>query len=246
MIIDTHTHINGGIYSPGEYLSILDEYDVSKVWISSVEGITAHGKYRESNKFLYNFCKDHEDRLVGFCSVNPNCGTEVIDELKKCKEVYGFPGLKLHPWLQGFPVSSSIMDDITEACIRNDMPIIFHDGTPPYSSTLQIAGLAERYPEAKIILGHSGLIEMYDDAISAARRLKNIYLSVCGPSIYQLGKIVSSVPDDRIMFGSDFGFSNSVNGLKYRLDMWNYVEMEDSLRKKLFYSNAVSFMGGLK
>ena len=246
MIIDTHTHINEGIYSTGEYLSVLDTYSVSKVWISSVGGITAHGKYRESNEFLYRFCKGHEDRLIGFCSVNPNCGMEVIDELKKCKEVYGFFGLKLHPWLQGFPVPSRIMDLITEECIRNGMPMIFHDGTPPYSSTLQIANLAERYPDAIIILGHSGLIEMYDDAISAARRLKNIYLSVCGPSICQLQKIVSSVPDDRVMFGSDFGFSKSINGLKYRLDMWNYVDMEESLRNKLFYLNAEALMGGLK
>jgi hypothetical protein len=59
----------------------------------------------------------------------------------------------------------------------------------------------ERYPESKIILGHSGLTEMYDSAIKAANKLKNIYLCLCAPR-FPLQKIIDSVSPDRILFGS--------------------------------------------
>ena len=250
MIIDTHTHMNDGFSRVGndqglskeETLEAMDENNVSQIWTSPVNGLYANGDYEECNKSLYNFCKGNEDRLVGFFTVNPNYGSKTLGEIRRCVEDYGFKGLKLHPWLQAFPITMKAMDMITEECIKYDVPIIFHDGTPPYASTLQIANLAERYPEAKIILGHSGLIEMYDNAISAANRQKNVYLCLCGPSISQLQKIVDNVSSDKIMFGSDFGFGRSTASLVYRLDMWNYVKMDDATREKLFYRNAIELI----
>jgi len=247
MIIDTHTHMSDGMFRAGDppglsrekILKAMDENQVSRIWVSPASGLYANGEYEACNKSLYHFCRGFEDRLTGFFTVNPNYGKRTLDEVKRCVEDYGFKGLKLHPWLQSFPISLAAVNDITEMCIRYNIPILFHDGTPPYASTLQVANLAERYPEAAIILGHSGLIEMYDNAITAANRLKNIYLCLCGPSIFQLQKIVDNVSSDKIMFGSDFGFSSSKACLIYRLDMWNYVNMSDEKRKKLFYINAL-------
>jgi predicted TIM-barrel fold metal-dependent hydrolase len=250
MIIDTHTHMSDGMfrvgdqpgYSTEETLKAMDDNGVTCAWISPASGLYANGEYPVCNDSLYNFCKGYEDRLVGFFTVNPNYGKKVVDEIKRCVEDYHFKGLKLHPWLQSFPIFHSVMDAITEACIGYGIPILFHDGTPPYASTLQIANLAERYPEVQIILGHSGLIEMYDNAISAANRLSNIILCLCGPSIFQLQKIIDNVSNDKIMFGSDFGFGKSTAGLVYRLDMWNYVKMDEETREKLFCKNALRLL----
>lgn len=247
MIIDTHTHMADGKFRVGdlpglsreETLKTMDENGISSIWVSPASGLYANGEYPASNDALYSFCKGYEDRLVGFFTVNPNYGSAAVNEVKRCVEDYGLKGLKLHSWLQSFPISLPVMNDITEACIRYEIPILFHDGTPPYASTLQVANLAERYPEATIILGHSGLIEMYDNAITAANRLKNIYLCLCGPSIFQLQKIIDNVSSRKIMFGSDFGFGSSTAGLSYRLDMWNHVNMDEETRENLFYKNAL-------
>lgn len=247
MIIDTHTHMSDGLFRVGdppglsreEILKAMDENNLSRIWVSPASGLYANGEYEACNKSLYNFCRGFEERLTGFFTVNPNYGKKTLDEVKRCVEDYGFKGLKLHSWLQSFPISLNAVNDITEACIGYGIPMLFHDGTPPYASTLQVANLAERYPEATIILGHSGLIEMYDNAISAANRLKNIYLCLSGPSIFHLQKIVDSVSSDKFMFGSDFGFGSSTAGLVYRLDMWNYVNIGDEIRRKLFYENAL-------
>jgi predicted TIM-barrel fold metal-dependent hydrolase len=79
---------------------------------------------------------------------------------------------------------------------------------------------------------------MYDNAISAANKYRNLYLCLCGPSISHLQKIVDGVDSDRILFGTDFGFTMSFASLIYRLDMWNYVSMGHVVKEKLFYRNA--------
>ena len=97
------------------------------------------------------------------------------------------------------------VDRVIEACVEHNLPILFHDGTPPYSDSLQIANLAERFPQAKIILGHAGLYDGYRSAIAAAKRHKNIYLCVCGPAIADTRAMIAALGPERIMYGSDGG-----------------------------------------
>lgn len=245
--IDTHVHIadasfrqgDAPITDPAWMLEKMDQYGVEASWISPVGGLYPTGEFFESNRHLYQFCSYAPKRFIGFCVVNPSYGKgPIVDEIKRCVEQYGVRGLKLHPWMQAFPISLPTVNDITEACIRYSLPMLFHDGTPPYATTLAAANLAQRYPEATIILGHSGLIETYGNAIAAARRLPNVWLSLCGPSISQLQKIVDEADHERIMFGTDFGFGTNDSTLRYRTDMWRYVRMDDDTRAKLYFRNA--------
>ena len=101
MIIDTHTHIadpcprdNAGELKRDCYIRLLDEYGVSKVWISAVAGLYATGDYQSSNRYMYEFTKGHEDRFVPFFTVNPNYGETVLDEIKRCVFEYDMRGMK--------------------------------------------------------------------------------------------------------------------------------------------------------
>ena len=249
MIIDTHTHLtdpsrrdNAMRYTKEEYFGVLDEHGVDLVWTSAVAGLYATGDYPASNRFMYEFFKGEEKRIVPFFTVNPNYGDTVLEEIKRCVEEYNFRGLKLHPWLQSFHISMPIVDRIIEQCIRYNIPLIFHDGTPPYSSTLQIANLAERYPEAIVILGHAGLCESYAEAIRAAKRLENIYLCLCGPSISQLQIIVDNVDPSRLLFGTDYTGPPNHAALRYRIEMWKYINISAETRDKVFFKNALALL----
>ncbi len=250
-LIDTHTHMADGAfrspnevgYDPIEYIDELDKYGISRVWISPVSALYAVGEFKQANKGLYDFTRHAPERFEGFCSVNPNYSdVRCLEEIRRCAEVYGFRGLKFHPWLQGFPMSLQRMDLIAELSVELGMVMIFHDGTPPYSSTLQVANLAERHPDAKVILGHAGIIEMYNDAIRAAKRYPNLYLSMCGPSISHLQRIVDNVPPEKLMFGTDFGFSRSSAALAYRVKMWDYVRMNEETRDQIYNKTALSLL----
>ena len=225
-----------------EFIGILDFYGVDRAWVSPVAGLYATGDYPASNRFIYEYSRGYENRIVPFFTVNPNYGVRVLEEIKRCAEDLGLRGMKFHPWLQAFPVTMPMMDRIVEECIRYRLPILFHDGTPPYSSTLQIANLAERYPEATIILGHAGNVEAYSDAILAAQRLNNVYLCLSGPSISQLQAIVDRVDSSKLLFGTDFGFSRNPAALRYRKEMWNYVKIDPEARDRVFYKNALELL----
>lgn len=245
--IDTHVHIADHCFRQGSspvtdpfwMLDKMDQYDVEASWISPVSGLYPTDEFLNANKNLHSFCKVSPERLKGFITVNPSYSKEIIlDEIKRSVEEFGFRGVKLHPWMQAFPMSTPTINDIAEACIRYKLPMLFHDGTPPYATSFAVANLAQRYPEATVILGHSGLIETYSNAIAACNRLPNIWLCACGPSISHLQKIVNEADCNRILFGTDFGFGLSTDSLRYRTEMWQYVEMEEHVREKIYYGNA--------
>lgn len=243
MIVDTHVHMYDGGWppqSPGglstaEMLDVMDRYGISRVWISPVTGLVKD--FREGNDSLYRFTRPCPERFGMFCTVNPNYGDEAVAEIKRCKETLGCKGIKLHPWLQAFSTSYPIALKVIEECAKLDLPVLFHDGTPPYCDSLQVAWLAEACPDARVILGHAGLMDFYRNAISAAKRLPNIYLCLCGPSIGDVRQILREVDNDRLLFGSDFGGKSTriLDDFKGILD--NALENYDQ-KRKIYFENA--------
>ncbi|MDD5679517.1 MAG: hypothetical protein PHW60_16230 [Kiritimatiellae bacterium] len=72
-----------------------------------------------------------------------------------------------HPWLQAFSMTYPNVVPVLSKAGELGMPVLFHDGTPPYSAPLQIAYAAEQGPQTTIILGHSGLDDLRDEATLA-------------------------------------------------------------------------------
>jgi uncharacterized protein len=247
VMIDTHVHLYDGGWPPGslpglsgeEMLEAMDQYGITQAWISSVSGLVRD--FKGNNDKLYQFTRLAPERFALFCTVNPNFPEYSVDEIKRCSEILGCKGLKLHPWLQSFSTTFKIVGDIVETCIQYDLPILFHDGTPPYSDSLQVAWLAEKYPEAKIILGHSGLLDSWRSAASAARRFNNLYLCLCGPAIGDVEYLIDHVDNSRLLFGSDFGGSS----LRILQDFLGIIEMavkDENLKRRILYENAASLL----
>ena len=107
-----------------------------------------------------------------------------------------------------------------------NVPVLFHDGTPCYSLPSQIALLARRHPATSIILGHCGLFEHWREAIAAMRYAENLWGCLCGPQSAALSEILQRCDRQRLLWGSDFGFTlNDVIG--YRLDLLKLLRLTD-------------------
>ena len=248
MIIDTHTHMADGGWPPGstraftaeQMINAMDRFDVEKIWIFTETGLVRD--CIENNTKLHDFVKYAPKRFIPFLTVNANYHEQVPDEIRRCVEDLGFRGIKLHPWLQGFSLTSAIVFRMIEESIKYKIPVIVHDGTPPYCDTLQVANLAEIYPESKIILGHSGLHDTFRSAIIAANRFKNIYLCVSATEIGDNREIIRKVDNDRILFGSDFGVGDS-SLIQDRIDALKYACETEEQERKFFYENARRLIG---
>jgi uncharacterized protein len=231
VIVDCHTHFVSELYGHlgGDVRPLVESMDVHGIDHAVV--FTLDGFFEDSqrhNDKLAEFVAAHPGRLTGFANVHPR-RADAAGEVRRAVTELGMKGVKFHPWLQGFSPVESFMNPIAEVCAELNVPMIFHDGTPPYTTPLQIALLAERYPELTVILGHSGLLDLWPEALVAARRNENVWLCLCGPPTAALQKLVDAVPHERIVFGSDIGFGRDYQA-RHRIEQVRVLDLaKDSL-----------------
>jgi len=242
MIIDTHTH--WGIVwedrygtDPSEWLRTLDKHGVDRAVLMGHRGLTRNADIRKSNDIVKETAERSGGRLVPVSTVHPDFGDESIGELERCLGELDMRGLKLHPWIQGFSTSGPVVDELVKVCGRYGVPVIFHDGTPCYSMPSQVGGLAMRFPDTDFVLGHSGLLDLWRSAVSFGRRLENLYFTLSGPHLAAVRAILDTIDDDRIMWGSDYGFGWS-DSIDYRLHLLDNLRLPDVTREKIMGLNA--------
>jgi len=246
MIIDTHCHLAMGtgalfrdMLSPSRLRDELQARGVEKAVVFTADGFW--GDCRESNDRLAEQTRQFRDFFIPWATVHPYNGQAAIEELRRSVLDLGMRGLKLHSWLQGFSVSGPSMYTMVEESIKLNIPITFHDGSPPYSSSLQIANLAKLYPEATIILAHSGLREMWRDALLAAQELENIWLGFPGPTLAGMQMIVDTIGADRIIYGSDGGVGHP-SSISYALRIIDELRLGSADKAKILGLNAARLL----
>jgi predicted TIM-barrel fold metal-dependent hydrolase len=217
----------------------MDRYGIDHSVVFTLDGFFESS--RRHNDELARFVAEHPGRLTAFATVHPR-RVDAADEVRRAVTELGMKGLKLHPWLQGISPLEAYMGPIAEVCAELSVPLLFHDGTPPYSTPLQFALLAERHPEVTVILGHSGLLDLWPEALAAGKRAPNIWLCLCGPPTYALQKLVDGVPHDRILFGSDIGFGSDYPA-RHRLEQVRSLDLPSESLDAILGGNAARLLG---
>ena len=209
---------------------------ISKSWLMTVDGLIENPEC--NNDVLAEFVKNDLDFFVPFCTVDPNRKKvdENISELERAKYELGMKGLKLHPWLQSFSITSAGLKPVLEKAGELDMPVLFHDGTPPYSTPLQIADIAEKTPKTKIILGHAGLDDLVEDAVLACLRHDNIYLCLCSGSVRSISYVINKCPPEKLLFGSDSGFGKGIT--EFSIEKIKAACSDEKNLKMIFNTNS--------
>jgi predicted TIM-barrel fold metal-dependent hydrolase len=238
-IIDTHTHFPGALSGarPRPIEELREEFEKAGLcgaWLFTVNGLRKEAA--RNNDILAESTRGHRDFFVPFCTVSPHDGAEAaVKELERAHRALDMKGLKLHPWLQAFSLTHPAVLPILRKAGELGMPVLFHDGTPPYSAPLQIAAAAEKCPETTIILGHAGLDYLYNDAIIACNNLPNIYLCGCAVSSGYLRQIIENCNPDRLLFGSDGGSAENI--IDYGIDKYLQLGLGEDILRRIFYDN---------
>jgi uncharacterized protein len=244
MIVDCHTHWGrywrgrDGEYS-SRFLAVLDKHGVDVAFLMPEPGITRLDCCASDNDSVLDQCLATPDRLVPIVTSWPQLGDAGLSEITRCAE-RGARGLKFHPWLQGFSTSDPVFARMCETAAKLGLPVFFHDGTPPYALSEQVAGLALRFPETTFVLGHCGLLWNWRSALDAAS-LPNVYSCLCGPHLRATEILCTSTDPDRLLWGSDFGFGQA-DRIGYLLDLIRTANMPDSIRNKALGENAVGLL----
>lgn len=245
-ILDFHTHLddrwlNQPMPSEEQFLDGLDRFGIEVACIFTLQGFYADCP--KHNDALAVRAQRHPDRLIPFATVDPKLGDAAVVELERCLANPLFRGVKLHSWLQAFAPSMvrPTMIALLECAARHHAPVLFHDGTPPYATTFQIAAAARWVPQATVVLGHAGLSDYIVPAGQLVRDIPNLYACACGPRAGYLPYLVQTAGAEKIIFGSDFGFTDWTILAEF-LDNVREANIDREAMERILYKNAARLL----
>lgn len=243
MIIDDHVHVHEWSFRPDEDAYHIDyliaQLDACGVDMAIIEDSLAYvGRDQEySNDETRKAVEAHPDRLIGFANIKPQLGEKRSRaEIDRTIGEWGFRGIKLHPAVDQYPANCArTVDPVVRAAIEFDVPIWIHTGHQPYATPIQVGELAERFPDAKIIVGHMGH-DMYYDAIMTGRRYPSLYFDISQQGRHSFRAACEGLDPERLIFGSDAPYS-SPSGPKFLVESSPLPqEMKDKILGKTIAS----------
>ncbi|RLF00645.1 MAG: hypothetical protein DRJ63_01770 [Thermoprotei archaeon] len=235
MIIDVHAHIGCDQrfcfrMSAKELVRAMDRYGIKCSFISSIKSLVYD--YIEGNEDVEKACLEYPKRLFGLVAVNPLYGKEAIEEMTRrlAKEV--FIGVKIHPHYFNVPADSPLMNPIVEKAISLRAPLFIHS----YDGGVQLENLADRYPDALIVMYHMGGGD-WEEGVLRVRRFDNVYVEMSS-SFVDVGMVETAVEvlgEQRVLFGSDIPFQSPSISMAKVLE----ANISDYVKEMIFYRNAL-------
>ena len=216
MIIDIHTHIWAGRYESAkeELIKAAELYDISRIYVSALKSYYSdEAEIEELNFEVAKFIKEQPDLIGGLCYINPS-NKDALDVLKKGIEEQNMEGMKL--WVATYCNDPKVFP-LVEKCIEYNIPILVHafhksvGQLKDESIGSHVASLAQRYPEAKLLMAHLGG-NAYN-GIKSIRNYPNVWVDISG-SIFRRDEVDYTkklIGAERILFGTDMTGSYFTN-----------------------------------
>jgi predicted TIM-barrel fold metal-dependent hydrolase len=206
-IFDIHTHLGtspslGFDMTADQLLDLMDRHGIEQAVSMPLDD--APGQSPEANDYVARAVAQYPDRLVGFARIHPKDGKRAHDEFRRCMEVFGMKGLKLHPLTTGIRVFQPIALELVQLATQYRVPVYYHSGDDPSTQPTMFELVVREVPEATIILGHGGGAFFWRDAAELARRYENVYLSTPGSvRIANMREAIEIAGATKILWGSD-------------------------------------------
>lgn len=242
MIVDGHVHIGKStrlqIDMDGAGLvRIADAMGVDKLCCTDLTALFYD--MHEGNRLLYEEMRRFPDRILGYASLHSTrFGQESLDEIRRCREVYGMRGLKIYSTPE-MSIAESAMIPIMELCAQLKMPILAH------TTPAECEYLLSRVPQVQFIMAHAGGQPFahgdWNRAIMVAEKFPNLYLDTACSTVDTgfVEACVRALGADRVIFGTDVPL----------LDPWPQLakvketRLKDAERALLLGGNILRLMG---
>jgi predicted TIM-barrel fold metal-dependent hydrolase len=133
--------------------------------------------------------------------------------------------LVLAPALQGFMPSDEILDPLLATATRHNVPVYIHAGPHSASAPTQIALLAMRHSNARIILGHCGSTDYaWDMSVVLAMRLPNLWYELSFVRPWAAASYGGLTDESRLIFGTSSPRNDMAFELRQLQALWPVAE----------------------
>lgn len=237
-IIDIHGHysrfnvFNAPDSEADSIVGIMDRVGIRQVCIAPFMSIKVDSEL--GNKMTYEAMRKYPDRILGHACVNPYDEKEMIIELKRCFEEWGFHAIKLHPDFNGLNSGSDRYKTVFEYANDHSLTILWHYG----ASAAYLEKLAATYSKVSFVVAHyGGSWDGYtkDQILELVRDVGNIYTDTAS-SVAWFGafeRLIDYVGAEKVLFGSDFVFLDPA----FQLGRVIGAEIDDNAKDKVLGSN---------
>ncbi len=246
-VVDMHSHVGRQTHygmhdAPEPYVRIMDAAGVDVAPVSCIFFDTA----RQCNDAVANFVALNPDRFFGVAHVTPRYPDEAMAELQRVFKLPEFKMLKLYPDYLGKPIDDPSYFPIFEWCDEHRIVVKSHSSytseADNLTSPLRFIGLAEKYPNIRWVLGHSGnSMAGQIQAVEAAQSSRHIWLETC-TSHGEHGTIeflVDGAGADRVLYGSDMPLMDA----RPQIGRIATADMDDESKRRVLGLNAVDLLG---
>lgn len=179
----------------------------------------------------------HPNRLRAYCGINPNY-PDIIEKDVQSYDDYPdvYVGFKFHKDFHGISITDSRNTPAWELADSRGLPVLLHT----WQESEQVREAAEKYPNAKILMGHS-IHDNWDAAIELANNFPNVHYELCAVPDERgvLEKFVENSGSEKIFFGTDFPWFD----FHYYIGAILGADISDDDRRNIFYRNARRLLG---
>ena len=210
-VIDFHGHVGnwesvGMLDDPSRMLHAMDAAGVDQACLFNI----FHPDGRRANDSMAAFVAKHPDRFIGFAYVSvmmPDLKPDGLRlELERAIDGLGLKAIKIYPPYTTYPLDHEAWHPVYSFANERGLVVISHTDGSHLCQPARLGAVAEHFPKAKFVAGHSGIIEpCRHQAIEMARAHANFYLETCNtyrePGVIE--QLVAGAGADRVLFGSD-------------------------------------------
>ena len=243
MIIDFHTHIfppwvkeqrdeyikrdscfsllysqpKAKLVTAEELITSMDETSVDLSVVLNI-GWASQELCVKTNDYILETISRYPNRLIGFCSIQPQVGDAAINELERCAKA-GAKGIgEMRSDMQGFDLADEVvMKPLVDVAVKHNLIFLTHSSEPvghqyfgKGSITPDILySFISDFPDLKLVCAHwGGGLPFYALMPEVAKALTNVFFDTAATIFLYQPQIFPQVSDiigsDKILFGSDY------------------------------------------
>ncbi len=241
IVIDAHMHFGTfhNFFIPRPDVESLIQsarrIGIQRMYGSSLQAI--RGDAEAGNAFAVALHREHPDAFFPYIVFKPNY-PELAQQTIDLAESSGAKRFKIHDDGNDIPYDHENYFPLYEHANRTHSVILVH--TFGKVHVLPMMTMAARYPEMKILLAHSGIVdeECYRDAV---RRHDNIFLETCSSMAWYglLERLVGMAGPERVLFGTDMPFMSPDQQIGRIL----FAKIPDDQKRQILGLNAQRLLG---
>lgn len=239
-IIDSHGHLGpfNGIFMPEAPLEAMiagmERDGVERIILSPHSALS--GDTREGNREMIATVEAYPGRVYGYCTINPNFPDEIAGEMDAYLGRRGVVGFKIHPVMHARPADSDAYRPVWERANSERWMVLSHTwGADGGCGADDMRKVAERYPDVRLILGHS-CYGAWEKAIRLAAEFPNVYLELT--AAYHVYGLIEWMCRDagskKVLFGTDYPWFDPMVAAGCVV----FAHIEQDEMKDILYNNA--------